>query len=430
MKGIILFTSDLDFSVTGNQTLINVIIGTVRNGYKVHILTSSPKPEDSISSNWLPNDVKDKITIYRFNTFIRLFNKLSHFKLLKAINVFNRVKRRNNNSIKLSYESNYTPFSYYPTISFLSFTIGGIIPLIKLCLKNKYCKICGYEPRGILLGYLGSKLFRIDLYKRLQGTILFPELKNTYRLYFRYFFYYLTIKIGSSMTYMGDDGTFGNKVLEWAGVDKSKFKFRRNGYDNKILNTNSLTDFELKQYGIDSTDIILLSISRLEYWKRVDRILYSFASAQKVCSNLKYVIVGGGEDLYRLKSLVSLLDINEKVIFTGRKSHNLVSSFLKRCDIFASCYEHSNMCNPIMEASLLGKPIVSINDNTTKDILIHEYNALLADKNNIIGDLTSFIIRLTQDKDLRKKLSNNTLVNSSKELMTWEDRMKLEKNEI
>ena len=103
---------------------------------------------------------------------------------------------------------------------------------------------------------------------------------------------------------------------------------------------------------------------------------------------------------------------------------------MKRADIFASCYEHSNMANPVIEACLLGKAILSIDDGTTKDILLNNYNCLLADKNNIIGDLTSYLIKLYLSKDLRDKLALNSLKISRQKLMSWEDRMKLEKDDI
>ena len=87
------------------------------------------------------------------------------------------------------------------------------------------------------------------------------------------------------------------------------------------------------------------------------------------------------------------------------------------------------MANPVIESCLCGKPIISINDGTTKDILIDNYNCLLADKNNIIADLTSNLIKLSLDENLRKNLASNSLKVAKEKIMSWDERMKLE-NEI
>lgn len=429
-KGTILFVSDLDFSITGNQTLINVIIGTVRNGYKVHLLSSSPKPKNSISSSWLPKDVKDNIKVYRFNTLIRNFSKVLSKLNIKRINLKFEPNNKQKANFIFKYDTEYTPFSYYPAISFISFFLGGLVPIFCLCRKNSYSKICGYEPRGILLGFVIAKFLKLDFYKRFQGIILFPDLNNINRLFKKYFFYSLSVKVPATITFMGNDGTFGDKVLDWFGIPKEKYKFRINGYDNKIISKNIDVEGVIEKYKIKKNHIILLSVSRIEYWKRVDRIIYAFASAKKVCSDLKYIVVGGGADIDRLKSLSVILGIEKDIIFTDRKSHDEVSAFMKRADIFASCYEHSNMANPVIEACLLGKAILSIDDGTTKDILLNNYNSLLADKNNIIGDLTSNLIKLYLSKDLREMLSLNSLKIAKKKLISWEDRMKLENNDI
>ena len=431
IKGRIIFVSDLDFSLTGNQTLINVVIGTVRNGYSVDLLSSSPLPKNSDSNKWIPADVRDKIRVYRFKPLVRRYKLLfNNFQFINDFLNLIRKKSFKNDISKFNYETTYTPFSYYPSISFASFFFGGLLPLIKLCKKNSYKKVCGYEPRGIILGYFASQIFKLTFYKRFQGIILYPELKNTIRLYSKYFFYFLSVKVPASYTFMGNDGTYGDKVLDWFGVEKKKYSFRINGYDKKIIFNKNNSDINIDQYGLLPEDIILLSVSRLEYWKRVDRIIYAFASSQKVCPNLKYIIVGGGPEFERLKALSALLGVEKKIIFTNRKPHSFVSSFIKRADIFASCYEHSNMANPVIESCLCGKPIISINDGTTKDILIDNYNCLLADKNNIIADLTSNLIKLSLDENLRKNLASNSLKVAKEKIMSWDERMKLEENEI
>ena len=152
-KGRIIFVSDLDFSLTGNQTLINVVIGTVRNGYSVDLLSSSPLPKNSDSNKWIPADVRDKIRVYRFKPLVRRYKLLlNNFRFINDFLNLIRKKSFKNDISKFSYETTYTPFHTILQYHLCLFSLE-VYTLIKLCRKNSYKKVCGYEPRGIILGY-------------------------------------------------------------------------------------------------------------------------------------------------------------------------------------------------------------------------------------------------------------------------------------
>jgi glycosyltransferase involved in cell wall biosynthesis len=419
-NNVIIFISDLDFSVTGNQTLLNVILGTLKNGFDVKLITSSPISKES---NDKIKIVKEKYPVFEVIRFKPLFRRINRY--LPNFNRSNFKKNTHENK-----EIGYVPFTYYPSLSFLSFFFGGFLTVFNYCNKTKPAYICGYEPRGVLLGSLMSKIFSTKFYTRYQGIILYQELNNPIRMLLKYPFYYLCLKLNSDLIYMGNDGTRGDEVLKWFGVDMNKVRFRINGIDNNIsYNKNENTSL-LSNFGLDSGSKFILITSRLQLWKRVDRIIHAMPDILISFPDIKLVIVGGGDDELRLKTIVNNLKINNNVIFTGPLNHDDVDKFMNLAIIFVSCYDHSNLCNPVLEALRCGLPVVSINDGSTRSILIDQFNSILISQEDVVKNLTNAIIELLSDDQFRLTLSDNAIEFSKSNILTWEHRMELEHGEL
>lgn len=418
----IVFISDLDLSVTGNQTLMNVILGTLKNGFDVKLITSSPYSKDSEDKIESVSNIYPSFQVIRFVPLFRRFNKF--------YSIFNRKISISNKIVTINKEVGYVPFTYYPSVSFLSFFFGGFVTLIRFCLKNKPIYICGYEPRGVLLGSIISKVLKIKFYTRYQGIILYQELKNPIRMFFKYPFYWLCLKLHADLIYMGNDGTKGDEVLKWFGVDMNRVRFRINGIDSNINYYNTDRSDFLVNYGLNPNSKFILVTSRLQLWKRVDRIISALPEILNLFPFIKLVVIGGGDDELRLKSLVNSLKIEDNVIFTGPLDHNEVDKFMNLAELFISCYDHSNLCNPVLEALKCGLPVVSINDGSTKSILINRFNSILIPNEEIIKNLSDAIIEILSDENLRLSLSKNALEFANINILSWEDRMELERGEL
>ncbi|MFZ3115585.1 MAG: glycosyltransferase [Syntrophales bacterium] len=427
---VILFISDLDFAKTGNQILLNTVLFHIRNDFKVILLTSSPTVDDDFDGIEFPENYRDKIVIKRFCPLFRFQRRMS-IMLLQHIFKFIRNTFPPADSLKkLSEITKTTPFTFYPTLSFFSFFLGGLFSSINLVRKYRPQIICGYEPRGIVLGWVISRLFSIKLISRFQGTLLFPEMKNKYKAFLKYPFYIISMILPTDLAIMENDGTRGKEVLLELGVPESKIKFRIDGVYRDIFIPNYDKEYILEKYNLEKDTKIILTVSRLVLWKRVDRIIFAMQEVAKKIPNSILIIVGGGDQEESLRVLSKNLGLDKRIIFSGPIKYNEIKYYINSCDIFCSFYEYSNLCNPVLEALVCGRCIISVNDGSTKDILINNCNSILIEKENLENDIPLEIIRILEDDDLRTKIMDNVQAFSRKYLLPWPKRMDLETEEI
>lgn len=406
----ILFISDLDLSVHGNQVLFQTILGTIRNGYNVTLLTSSPLPSAKKIKidHRIPIDCRAKLKIIRFNTF---FRKIFISKLLTNYST-----------------QSQKGFTHYPFYSFISFFLGGFIPAIKQTILTKPDYICGYEPRGVILGWFISKLCNVEFYSRFQGTILYPELKNKY-IMIKFFFYWLAIKLPAKLIYMGNDGTRGDVVIKKLCGNNINMRFRIDGI-KKIPQFRKNYAPKVKKYFNKNKKFTILTVSRLEYWKRVDRIISSFFFIKKKNPNVKLLIIGDGNEKIRLEKISKKLGLLSDITFLGNIPQEKVWKYYKIADLFVSLYDYSNLCNPVLEALQSARVILSINDQSTKGVLFNNKNAVLVKTSISSQDLANVILKLILKNKFRQSLSTEAKKYADNKLLFWKERMKLEKNDL
>lgn len=427
---VILFISDLDFAKTGNQILLNTVLGNIRNDFKVILLTSSPKVENVFEGIEFPEEYRDRIIIKRFCPLFRFSRKMSVAIFKKFIKIIKNPFSPAYKLKKITQKNKESPFTHYPTLSFISFFLGGFLQSIILTAKYKPKIICGYEPRGIILGWVISRLFSVKFISRYQGTLLYPEMKNKYKAFLKFPCYIISMILPSDLSIMENDGTRGKEVLLKLGVPENKIKFRIDGIYKNIFIPDYDREYLIKNYNLKKDTKIILTVSRLVLWKRVDRAIFAMKEISKKIPESVLIIVGGGDQEENLKELSKNLELDNKIIITGPIKYDKIKYFINSCDVFFSLYDYSNLCNPVLEALKCGRCIISINDGSTKDILIHNYNSILIEKEDLENKLPVETIKILENDEARRKIMDNTKTFAEKKLLSWPERIDLEIAEI
>ena len=107
--------------------------------------------------------------------------------------------------------------------------------------------------------------------------------------------------------------------------------------------------------------------------------------------HVQFLIVGGGYLEAELKSYVCQLGIDQNVHFLGH--HDNVLSVLSKTDIMALPSEEEGLPNAVMEAMLLGKPVVATDVGGVSELVVHGKTGYIVDKGNV-EQLTERIIHL------------------------------------
>ena len=295
---------------------------------------------------------------------------------------------------------------------------------------NNNTVLYAYEIFGVKACNQVAKAKRVPLVTRFQGTVLsqFPNnLVNRIRRYP----HYQALSCKADLIIMTDDGTCGDAVIKELS-NESRLLFLRNGFDlmtPALRNSLEKLDRNALRSRIDERiqkdDIVFLTVSRLETWKKVDRAIKGFADYLKHEGSGWLVIVGDGASKDALRNLAHDLGVIDRVVFTGALEHERVYEYMLACDIFLSLYDLSNLGNPLFEAMILGKCIVTIDVGNTSSVVVNNANGILLNTSelNHLGDV---LLRLSNDQSERKRLSEGASLYASENLTTWKDRMGVE----
>ncbi|MBT3979989.1 MAG: glycosyltransferase family 4 protein [Bacteriovoracaceae bacterium] len=164
----------------------------------------------------------------------------------------------------------------------------------------------------------------------------------------------------------------------------------------------------------------ILTVGRLnsdEKYKGHDQVIKSLKLVKDKLENIKYHIVGRGDDQKRLEDLAKSEGVSELVEFHGFVSEEELDQLYRAADIFImpSRVEISRECAQgegfgivFLEASKYGVPSIGPNIGGSCDFLKEGENALLVDPDSC-ENIAKAIISLGADSALREKLGKASL---------------------
>lgn len=147
----------------------------------------------------------------------------------------------------------------------------------------------------------------------------------------------------------------------------------------------------------------LLSVSNLYTEKAIDINLKSVSQLIDKYPNLEYIIVGDGPQKQNLMNLANTLGIQDQVRFLGAFKHEDVLNIMQECDVFSMPSTNEAFGVVYIEAMSLGKPVIGCIGEGPQDIIDHEENGYLMNKNDV-EQLSAILDHLFSDKVLQQQL--------------------------
>ena len=195
---------------------------------------------------------------------------------------------------------------------------------------------------------------------------------------------------------------------------KEKYKVKRNV---NIIPTGIEIEKYSKHYSIDKInklkqklniqdETVLLFVGRLGLEKSVDFLIENHKSI-----NAKLLIIGDGPERENLEKLVNKLNLQDKVIFTGKVPLKDIGMYYKLGDIFVTASKTETQGLTVIEALSSSLPVVAINDESFLEPIKNDYNGYLFDNKN---EYVNYINELINDKNKLMKLSINAYESSLK----------------
>jgi len=147
---------------------------------------------------------------------------------------------------------------------------------------------------------------------------------------------------------------------------------------------------------------VFISVGRLSKPKGYQFLLRAFAEVVKNFE-CKLIILGEGEERQQIEKLIKELKIENYVVLKGFVSNPY--PYIAYSDIFVLSSLWEGLPNALIEAIVLGKPVIATRCNKVIEEIIEDgKNGLLVTPGNI-EELKNAMIKLLQDKQLREKFA-------------------------
>jgi len=110
------------------------------------------------------------------------------------------------------------------------------------------------------------------------------------------------------------------------------------------------------KWGKQAGDVWLVNTSRLEYQKAQDIVVRALPLLP---SNIKFLVVGGGQDEAMLKGLAKELGVGDRVMFAGQVTRDEVTAYRRASDIFVANSRSEGLGNAFLSALASRLPLIT-----------------------------------------------------------------------
>jgi len=224
---------------------------------------------------------------------------------------------------------------------------------------------------------------------------------------------------------MTNDGTRGREVAQWAHFPMEKFRSWINGVDKTMRMEGFDKKAFKKEIGVPADSPMLMTLGRLDYWKRLDRPIDAMPGILRESPGARLVIVGGGPLEAELRRRAEQKGVADSVIFIGPVTHDMIKYYLNATDIFIMPNDLTNMCSTLIEGLICGCCVVTRDVGSTTEVVTDGRNAVVLQPGEA-KDIAEAALRLLKDPQERQRLSEEAHRGAMKRFQTWDERMKME----
>ena len=366
-KPVMIIVSTLFFNRIGNQSLLETVKQYIKK-YHIVFITSASKHNNYYM------DVKKALDIFGTDiTFLHVY------QILPAVIKFLLVpfvKKQKNKQASGNFVN-----TTYGKLNILSSNLAAVFlyrKLLHAIKKFNPSVICAYEVfavKPVLKVKRRCKQKNIKYLAKFQGTVLgfdYHKVSDSV-IYKRYSTDIEAFKLCNQfdLCSITNDGTNGDKVLAYFGVDRDKILYEPNGISHYIqdIKPNIRIDNTF-----DSVETInLFTLSRLIGWKRIYlsiEVMHKLVNILK-CHRYALHIYGHGSDseIKALQGLIEKYRLSAYVHLYGAVEHDDLIDVYNQNHIMVSLYKYTNVTNPVFEALYLNKPVITLHDDNLDAIL-------------------------------------------------------------
>ncbi|MFA5857937.1 MAG: glycosyltransferase [Elusimicrobiota bacterium] len=186
-------------------------------------------------------------------------------------------------------------------------------------------------------------------------------------------------------------------------ISDKKVVVVHNGID---LNYYNNKNGDTVKTGITPGNKVVLCVLRLHKEKGADLLPKIFKGITAVHPDTKFVVVGDGPEVVKIKAEIKLLGIGENVVFAGEQKD--VRPYYSIADILLLPSREESFPQVVLEAFAYSVPVIASDVGGVKEIVKDGVNGYTVEPGNITVLVEKTVQLLTDDK-VREKMAGNAL---------------------
>lgn len=169
-------------------------------------------------------------------------------------------------------------------------------------------------------------------------------------------------------------------------------------FDVKNFKIKQKPEYIYHRHKIEPEQPIILTVARLskdDQYKGYDNVLMALPSIREKVPNVHYILIGKGDDRFRVEELVRNLELDDCVTLTGFVPDEEIGDYYNHCDVFVMPSKGEGFGIVYLEALACGKPAVGGNQDGAIDALCNGELGILVDPDDV-DEIASHLIEILQ----------------------------------
>jgi glycosyltransferase involved in cell wall biosynthesis len=189
-----------------------------------------------------------------------------------------------------------------------------------------------------------------------------------------------------------------DRLLEEQNLDPNKISILPNTFDHHLWEISEKPVYLLKRHDLEPQQPVILTVSRLsraDPYKGYNQILDALPQIRVSIPNVRYIIVGQGDDLPRLQEFIDRNQLRDCVTLAGFIPDSELKDYYNLCDLFALPSKGEGFGIVYLEALACGKPTLGGDRDGAIDALCRGELGVLVNPDDI-GAIAQTSIQILQ----------------------------------
>ncbi|MDF5710373.1 MAG: glycosyltransferase family 4 protein [Nostoc sp. S4] len=188
------------------------------------------------------------------------------------------------------------------------------------------------------------------------------------------------------------------RLLKEIEIDADKIVLLPNTFDANQFEIKPKPTHLLKRYNLKDEQPVILTVTRLgrmAKYKGYDQIIHALVKVRSQIPNVHFLLVGKGDDLPRIQTLVNSLNLQDCITIAGFVPDEELCAHYNLCDVFAMPSKGEGFGIVYLEALACGKPVLAGNQDGSIDPLADGKLGCLVDPDNV-EEIADNLIQILQ----------------------------------